>query len=122
MYSEQLIRAAPKSFNGKPHQLLMDLAEAHAEFMAIVDKQGHQHFQSRYDEIKAKAGLRAIEICAESWAWEQTVEDAAVSMWKSWFYHLHGHRDVCITPHDFYGAAMAKGKVWYACIIVGDKS
>jgi len=141
MYAEYLIQTAPPEaicLQGMPHELLMDLAEEHAEYMAAANQQGHQNWVTRYNKIKSESDLKATEICAESWPWEKAHKIAAESMWKAWFFaegtprnyptltpvssNVLSHKDVCITQHDFFGAAMARGdRVWYACIIVGDK-
>lgn len=107
-----------RCFQCRRDELLTKLAEGHAEYMAKTGVQGHQNFQARYDQIRKELGLRATEICAESWSWETTVEDAARSMFDSW-QRSDGHWKVCAGEWDCYGAAMAKGRrVWYGCVIV----
>ena len=126
MYHDELIAAAPPEalcIRCFQHPLLMQLATDHALFMARTNRQGHQHWEQRHAIIKKNLNIHGTEVCAESWWWEKRPEEAADSMWKSWFYHPTGHKEVCIAKHLCYGAAMAKGRrVWYACIIVGDKT
>ena len=125
MYHDWLISASlkfpsVKVFEGTRHQLLMDLAEDHADFMALRNTQGHQEFQARYDQIKKELNLSATEICAESWPWIKELNEIAQDMFESWE-HSSGHWAVCTKVPKYFGCAMAQGKkIWYACILVAN--
>jgi hypothetical protein len=128
-YAEGLIRAG-ESYPGarvcesRRHELLMELAQKHAKYMAERDTQGHQNFQKRFDAVvDAGLGSSAAEICAESWRWQEddSPDQLGREMFKCWK-SSRGHWSVASKPHKYFGAAMAKGEsgTWYACIIVAD--
>ena len=49
---------------------LYDLVSSHARYMAEHQKQGHQYFEQRFLIVRKELGLKATEICAESWEWQ----------------------------------------------------
>lgn len=99
------------------------LAYEHAKYMSLCEQQGHQFFQRRYDLIKEEMSLRATEICAESWKWQEHDDYVALGkeMFKCWKYSP-GHWAVASKKHKAYGAGMCMGDngIWYACILVAD--
>lgn len=105
---------------GEAHPLVMQLADEHADHMALTRKQGHQNFQERFDRIRKEGIGTAHEICAESWPWqeENTMLDLGLEMFKCWK-QSPGHWRTASKPHKWFGAAMSKGSngIWYACII-----
>jgi len=111
--------------DGMLHLLLQELAQGHADYMARVKQQGHQNFSQRHTTIRDELGMRAAEICAESWdrQREAPLDEIAREMFRSWR-QSPGHWAVVCTPHDLYGAAMSRGAngIWYACILVGDET
>lgn len=99
------------------------LAYEHARYMASKELQGHQLFERRYNLVKEELSLKATEICAESWKWQEfaTYPELGQEMFKCWK-QSPGHWAVVDKVHKKYGAGMVMGDngIWYACILVGD--
>lgn len=111
-------------FDTPIHPSLEKLAAGYSDWMARHKRQGAHHgFQERYDEVKEKLGLHAVEITAESWVWQgQCSQDElweeAVKCWKT----SPGHWRIASVPHKALGMAMAKGRngIWYFVCLVAD--
>lgn len=105
---------------------LSKLAQNHAKYMADVQRQGHQHWDTRYKWIRDYFGpeYKASEVCAESWDRQyadplpEIIEDAC----RSWSFSP-GHWEVVSTVHEKFGDGLYKGKngIYYVCIIVVDR-
>ena len=112
-----------KVCESKAHRLLMQLAQEHAEYMAEAHQQGHQNFQSRWNEIDKKLDMSASEIAAETWdrQSDSPMEEVATEMFKSWE-QSRGHWNVASQTHKLFGAGLAKGTngIYYGCIITAD--
>lgn len=111
-------------FDSPRHEVLMQLAQAHAEHMARVQVQGHQGFDCRYRAaIEATGCRRVAEICAETWP--EQCNASADAIWgeyvNSWR-QSPGHWSVARARHRLVGAGTARGTngVWYGCVIVAD--
>lgn len=105
------------------HELLQRLAESHASYMARVNRQGHQGFQRRWEEIHRTLGLSAAaEICAESWERQRDLPEAdllveAVKCWRQ----STGHWRVASVRHKWVGVAVGRGRrVAYVVVLVAD--
>jgi len=127
--SEYLIEAG-KIFPGVKvcespnHPLLMDLAQKHSQYMAKVQRLGHQNFQSRYELIKDMLDMGASEIAAMSWfddPQDLSLNKVAEEMYKSWRSSA-GHWKVASVKHAFAGYGMEKGLngIWYSTILTAD--
>lgn len=103
--------------------LLASLAQDHANYMARVDRQGHQHFQSRYQRVREELGLSAVEICAESWPDQRdsSMWEIGQEMFECW-QQSSGHWAVASRVHKRFGDGLAQGAsgVWYACLLAAD--
>jgi len=105
--------------------VLMRRAAEHAQYQADHQRQGHQNWQRRFEQLRREVGQQYTfaEICAESWEWQENepMEALGREMFKCWEYSS-GHWSVASVKHAMFGAGMAKGGngIWYACIIVGD--
>lgn len=100
---------------------LQSMAQRHAKYQARVQKQGHQNFDERYQElVRALPGYKGFqEIANESWP-GQNQEDAAEEMYISWR-KSPGHWSVCNGKCAIWGYAMSRGAngIWYAAGLVG---
>lgn len=99
---------------------LQAMAERHAAYQAAKAEQGHQNWDERSKELYAKLpNFREFsEVCAESWP-DQSLEDSAEEMYKSWQQSPH-HWQAVTSVNDGWGAALAycqRRRVWYACMI-----
>lgn len=106
------------------HLLLLEMANRHANYQALHDKQGHQLFQQRVEELYRTLGkYEYAEIAAESWVRQinDTPLELGIEMFVSWK-QSPGHWNVASKKHKFMGGDMAKSKsgVWYACILIAD--
>lgn len=112
---KQLDVACLKSANSL---VLQAMAQRHAEYQASRGEQGHQRWDERVKELYAKLpGFSEFsEVCAESWP-DQSLDDAAEEMYKSWRQSPH-HWAAVTAPNDGWGMSMAycdRRRVWYAC-------
>jgi len=108
----------------EPHKILVEAAEAHAQYQASVDVQGHQRWEYRRQELATVLpGYHFTEIAAESWPWQVNDSMSALGyeMFNCWS-QSSGHWSVASKKHKFWGGAMAKSRsgIWYACIIVAN--
>lgn len=112
-----------KVCESKAHMLLMDLAQAHAEYMAEKQMLGHQNFQSRWNEIDEKLDMSASEIAAETWDRQSndSMEEVSTEMFRSWE-SSRGHWKIASQVHKLFGAGLAKGDngIWYGVILTAD--
>ena len=102
---------------------LYDLVSSHARYMAEHQKQGHQYFEQRFLIVRKELGLKATEICAESWEWQTILpyDQLGTEMFSCWSMSK-GHWKVASTKHKYWAGDMCMGKngIWYACILVAD--
>ena len=107
---------------------LQQLATEHAAYQARRNRQGHQLFGTRFQQIlkhfKDTGQYADVhEICAESWPWlkDSGLNAVAEDMVKSWR-QSKGHWSVAKRTWSHIGLDMAKASkgIWYACIIAVD--
>lgn len=100
-----------------PRDDLIAAAQAHADYMASVCKQGHQYWEVRSARLPYP---RLQEICAESWEWQakSTETELWYEAFKCWK-QSPGHWSVASKEHKYFGYGLAKGRndIWYMCII-----
>ena len=113
----------PASTDGDYDPLLAKEAESHSQYQASIRVQGHHNWGWRFQRIVARlgGGLRAQEVCAESWPGERLV-DAAVDCVLSWR-QSPGHWSAVRSPQVRYGYDMRRGNngIWYATGIFGNR-
>jgi hypothetical protein len=119
----------PKSTNGVCSEFLMAEAERQAFYQASVGRQGHQHWEKRFQEIishfkkeeLSEEDLVPVEVCAESWPGEN-LEKAAASCVHSW-YRSTGHWKQVYRYQPLWGYDMKRSEngIWYATGIFGNK-
>ncbi|MFA5056499.1 MAG: thioredoxin family protein [Opitutaceae bacterium] len=108
----------------KVNASLCSFAQSHANYQAEADKQGHQNFDQRRQQMLNSIGPGDYrEICAESWP--RQAEDPPAELWAEMFdcwRQSPGHWSVASRKHSEYGSGMARSRrgVWYACIITRD--
>ena len=111
----------PASSNGTRDLNLVNEATKHSLHQAKIRLQGHHNWDTRFRQINTMLpqGLRACEVCAESWPGENLVE-AAIECVRCWRYSS-GHWSAVRAYHDVYGYDMKRGSngVWYATGIFG---
>ncbi len=113
----------PASTDGEYDPLLAQEAENHSQYQATIRVQGHHNWGWRFQRIVARlgGGLRAQEVCAESWPGERLV-DAAVDCVQSWR-QSPGHWSAVRARQVRYGYDMRRGSngIWYATGIFGNR-
>lgn len=121
IYAVRVHPERPASTQGKINAYLVSEAASHSKHQARIHLQGHHNWDSRFHRINGKlpAGLRATEVCAESWPGEHLVE-AAVECVRCWRYS-EGHWSAVRAYHPVYGYDMQRGSngIWYATGIFG---
>jgi glutaredoxin len=111
-------------FSSPRHPILDAAAQAHANFQAARQLQGHQGFQERFVAFTREIGqAEYAEICNESWpeqagASYDELWAGAVSDWRQ----SPGHWSVASRVHAAAGFGLQRGRngVWYSCIDVKD--
>lgn len=109
------------------HPYLDSLAQKHSEYQARVRVQGHQNWNTRFNQCLQKFGQssRPVEICAESWPWDWNLppEKVGRTMYNAWRQSA-GHWKIASRKHKYagYGMAQEKGgkRRWFATIITVD--
>jgi hypothetical protein len=106
------------------NQILMAMASRHARYQAEHQKQGHQLFSLRVEELYSTLGqYKYAEIASESWLWqaEASMLELGTECFKCWR-ASPGHWGVASVRHKYFGGDFAKGKnnIWYSCIITAD--
>lgn len=113
----------PASTDGEYDPVLAKEAESHSQYQARIRLQGHHNWGWRFQRIVARlgGGLRAQEVCAESWPGERLV-DAAVDCVQSWR-QSPGHWSAVRSRQIRYGYDMRRGSngIWYATGIFGNR-
>lgn len=113
----------PASTTGQIDPVLVTEAKRHSGYQARIRRQGHHHWESRFHRISRllPGGLRAQEVCAESWPHEGLV-DAAVDCVDSWR-HSAGHWSAVRARQLRFGYDMKRGSngIWYATGIFGNR-
>lgn len=113
---------APASTHGDHDPVLASEARGHSRYQAQIRNQGHHGWGSRVARIMGRwgfGGLRASEVCAESWP-NETLVDAAVDCVDSWR-HSPGHWSAVRAQQVKFGYDMKRGSngIWYATGIFG---
>jgi hypothetical protein len=113
---------APRSTKGKLMSFLAQEAENHSSHQARIRVQGHHNWESRFHRITGRlpGGLRAQEVCAESWP-HQGLLEAAIDCVHSWR-QSPGHWSAVSSDQEAYGYDMKRGSngIWYATGIFGN--
>ena len=111
----------PASTKGPLDPYLAAEAEKHSSHQARIRLQGHHQwsFRSRLINGRIGSGLRASEVCAESWPGEGLVE-AAIECVRCWRYSS-GHWGAVRAENGAWGYDMKRGSngIWYATGIFG---
>ena len=111
----------PASTNGPLDPYLVAEAEKHSTHQARIRLQGHHQwsFRARLINGRLGSGLRASEVCAESWPGEGLVE-AAIECVRCWRYSS-GHWGAVRAENGAWGYDMKRGSngIWYATGIFG---
>ena len=123
IYAVRIHPEKPASTNGQIDAYLLSEAQRHSAYQARIRLQGHHRWETRFHQISARlpAGLRAVEVCAESWPGERLVE-AAIECVRCWRFSS-GHWSAVRADHRFYGYDMRRGSngIWYATGIFGGR-
>ena len=113
----------PQSVLGEKDDMLLDEARSHSAHQANIGVQGHHAWESRFPRISRLLGfgLRASEVCAESWPHESLV-DAAVDCVDCWR-QSSGHWRAVSSRQVKFGYDMKRGRngIWYATGIFGGR-
>lgn len=111
----------PASTAGKPNVHLVEEAQSHSRYQAQIRVQGHHFWERRFHRLLGilPFGLRAREVCAESWPNEKLV-DAAVDCVDCWR-QSSGHWSAVREAHPLFGYDMQRGSngIWYATGVFG---
>lgn len=109
---------------GVQSETLQEMAQSHAEYMAVKGRGGHQGWGERFAELNKSLpeyhGFR--EIAAESFPGSDEV-DGAHDCWDGWE-ESRGHWKIANGSCAIWGYAMAyseRTKRWYACGIMGNE-
>lgn len=111
----------PASTSGQFDPFLAHQAESHSLLQALLRRQGHHNWDSRFRLINARLpfGLLASEVCAESWPGQGLLQ-AALECVRSWRLSS-GHWSKVGSPQQVYAYDMKRGNngIWYATGIFG---
>ncbi len=111
----------PASTDSDLSPFLAAEAERHSRLQARIRLQGHHQWDSRAQQINGRlgSGLRASEVCAESWPGEGLVE-AAIECVRCWRFSS-GHWSAVRAENGAWGYDMKRGSngIWYATGIFG---
>ena len=111
----------PASTHGTSHPVLVAEAGSHSRYQAQIRVQGHHFWEHRFQRLIGllPRGLRAREVCAESWPNEKLV-DAAVDCVDCWR-QSSGHWNAVQAAHPHFGYDMQQGSngIWYATGVFG---
>ncbi len=104
--------------------LFPNLAQDHANYMARVERQGHQGWENRVKILRKQFPKDNFsEVCAESWPNQSDdfniLMDEFFKCWKQ----SKGHWNA-IKRGSFFQLGLAKGKngVWYCCLILKENN
>jgi len=122
VYAVRVHPERPAGTDGQPSPVLFREAKGHAQYMANVCVQGHQHWDQRFRNINAQLpnGLLAQEIVAESWGGDPLI-DACVECVHSWR-QSPGHWGALRARQSLFGFDIKQGRngLWYGCGIFGN--
>ena len=111
----------PASTEADLNPELVQEAESHSQYQAEIRRQGHHQWERRFHRINRilPRGLRATEVCAESWPGEGLLQ-AAIECVRCWRLSS-GHWRAVRGRHSCYGYDMKRGSngIWYATGIFG---
>ena len=105
---------APASTAGRCHEALEAAAAKHSEYQARIQVQGHQHWESRYHQVRSGTSAgEASEVVAESWP-NQNLIDSCIDCVNSWR-HSPGHWGAVRGRHRLFGYDIRRGRngIWY---------
>ena len=120
IYAVRMHPERPASTGGQQHPVLMNACGSHCEHQAKLGRQGHHHWESRFQEIwAATGGVAPIEICAESWP-DKSLLVACLDCVDAW-HHSSGHWNAVRDSHPAFGYDIRRGAngIWYATGLFG---
>jgi hypothetical protein len=112
---------SPASTAGSCHQALAEAATQHSEYQARIQVQGHQRWESRYQQVRSAASAnQANEVVAESWP-DQNLIDSCIDCVASWR-QSPGHWQAVRGRHRLFGYDIHRGRngIWYGTGIFAD--
>ena len=98
---------------------LCKFAQDQADYQALHQQQGHQHWDERKSIIESVICQNVEEICAESWPIDHYGTDESIAKDILWSWEQSpGHWSVVAVDHSLYGVGMAMGSnnIVYATI------
>ncbi len=104
----------PASTSGKCDPHLVAAATNHSQSQARTQRQGHQGWSGRYQQIVNTVSVSdAKEVVAESWP-NQTMIDSCIDCVASWR-HSSGHWGAVRARHRLFGYDIKRGRngIWY---------
>ncbi len=120
VYAIRMHPESPQSTSGVSSPVLRKAASTHSQRQALLGRQGHQQWQSRFQQIwKQIGGKPPVEVCAESWPDEPLVT-ACLGCVHAWRQSV-GHWQSVSGEHPFYAYSIHRGsnRIWYATGIFG---
>ncbi|MEC8338181.1 MAG: hypothetical protein VXZ84_08570 [Planctomycetota bacterium] len=120
VYAIRMHPEGPQSTTGVWSPVLRQAALSHSQRQAILGRQGHQQWQSRFQQLwKQIGGKPPVEVCAESWPGEPLVTAClgCVHAWRQ----SAGHWQLVFGSHPLYAYSIHRGRnrIWYATGIFG---
>ena len=120
IYAIRMHPEGPQSTSGVSSPVLRKAASTHSQRQALLGRQGHQQWQSRFQQIwKQIGGKPPIEVCAESWPDEPLITAClgCVHAWRQ----SAGHWQAVSSGHRIYAYSIHRGnnRIWYATGIFG---
>ena len=120
IYAIRMHPEAPRSTTGVLSPILRKAASDHSHRQARLERQGHQQWQSRFEQIWAQIGGKPpVEICAESWP-DEPLLTACLGCVDAWRQSA-GHWKSVAGSHPLYAFSIHRGRnrIWYATGIFG---
>ena len=120
IYAIRMHPEGPRSTVGGASPTLSQAAAKHSQRQALLQRQGHHRWESRFHRIWEQIGGKPpVEVCAESWPDEPLVTAClgCVHAWRQ----SAGHWKSVAGDHPLYAYGMHRGKnrIWYATGIFG---
>ena len=120
VYAIRMHPEGPQSTSGVLSPVLRKAASTHSRQQALLGRQGHHQWQSRFQDLWEQIGGKPpVEVCAESWP-DEPLLTACLGCVHAWRQSA-GHWQSVSGKHPLYAYSIYRGhnRIWYATGIFG---